>query len=187
MEYLSKNIVFESNQIYFTDDVGNTYEVMMRWEDEIMLESANYVCQNGGDILEIGFGMGISANHIQSHNVNTHTIVENHPDIIPKALEWAKDKPNVQIVEGSWYDNLNNLGIYDGIFYDTYGDGHIEYFDSSVEGLTKTGTLLTFWNNIPDEQSVFNFDNITYQLIEVTPPNNSYFTSDKYYLPKKQF
>ena len=82
---------------------------MMDWEAPLMSASAAYVCKNGGDILEIGFGMGISAGYIQSHSINSHTIIENHPDIIPKAQVWAQGKSNVTIITGSWYDVRDNL------------------------------------------------------------------------------
>ena len=42
---------------------------MMDWEDPLMSASAAYICEGGGDILEIGFGMGISAGYIQSHTI----------------------------------------------------------------------------------------------------------------------
>ena len=84
--YLSSSLTFESDKIT-TTELG--CEVMMDWEDDIMSASAAYVTQNGGDILEIGFGMGISAGYMHSHSIDSHTIVENHPDIIPLALNWA--------------------------------------------------------------------------------------------------
>jgi protein arginine N-methyltransferase 2 len=187
MYYLNQRIVFEEDMIYFLDKSDNRYEVMMSWEDTLMKSSADFICQNGGHILEIGFGMGISANYIQQNEILSHTIVENHPDILPKALEWVQDKPNVTIVQGSWYDNLSNLGIYDGIFYDTYGDEHLKYFANSVKQLTKTGTLLTFWNTKSSPTNIFKFEDVEYDIYDINPPKNSYFNSNKYYLPKKQF
>ena len=186
MYYTSQSLTFESDKIYFVNN-GTEEQVMMDWEGSIMSASAAYITENGGDILEIGFGMGISAGYIQSHSISSHTIVENHPDIIPKAIEWAAEKPNVTIITGSWYDNLSNLGTYDGIFYDTYGDEHIQYFSSSLNSLTKSGTKTTWWNTLPNSESIFNFGNIQYQAFAVSPPENSYFNSSKYYLPKKQF
>ena len=84
MSYISSSLKFYNNKIV-VEDTGSDYngiEVMMDWEDSIMSASAAYVTQNGGDILEIGFGMGISANYIQSHSISSHTIIENHPQII---------------------------------------------------------------------------------------------------------
>ena len=82
--YISSSLTFESDKITI-QDLGD--EVMMDWEDSLMSASAAYVTQNGGDILEIGFGMGISAGYMHSHSINSHTIVENHPQIITKAQE----------------------------------------------------------------------------------------------------
>ena len=103
MSYIDKTLTFESDKIYYTDDYS-TFEVMMGWEGSLMSASAAYVCEGGGDILEIGFGMGMSAGYIQSHSISSHTIIENHPQIITKAQEWASGKSNVTIITGSWYD-----------------------------------------------------------------------------------
>ena len=69
-------------------------------------------------------------NHIQ---LNSHTIIENHPDMIPKAQAWAADKSNVTIVEGDWYSVKDTLSTYDGLFMDTYGDKKdMNEFSSSI-------------------------------------------------------
>jgi len=187
MYYLSQSIIFEEDKIYFTNQSGQQHEVMMDWEDGLMSSSAAYVTQNGGDILEIGFGMGISAGYIQSASITSHTIVENHPDIIPKALEWALDKPNVTIVTGSWYDNLDILSTYDGVFYDTYGDEHNKHFSSSLTQLVKEGGVATWWNSLSTSSNFFNIPDVKNQLIAIRPSPNNYFNSSNYYLPKKQF
>ena len=53
MVYKDETLTFASDKIYYTDS-DITFEVMMDWEDDIMKASADYVCENGGDILEIG-------------------------------------------------------------------------------------------------------------------------------------
>ena len=131
--------------------------------------------------------MGISAGYIQSHSISSHTIIENHPQIITKAQEWASGKSNVTIISGSWYDVKNNLSTYDGIFYDTYGDTNMNNFSSSLSNLTKSGTKVTWWNINTDESNYYNIPNVNYQAINVNPPTNSYFNSSVYYLPKKEF
>ena len=187
MGYTDKTLVFESDKIYYNDsDFGGDFEVMMSWEDPLMSASAAYACENGGDILEIGFGMGISAGYIQSHSISSHTIVENHPQIITKAQEWASGKPNVTIVTGSWYDVKDSLSTYDGIFYDTFGDENMNNFSSSLSSLTKSGAKVTWWNNNPNETNYYNIPNVTYQAINVNPPTNNYFNNSIYYLPKCQ-
>jgi protein arginine N-methyltransferase 2 len=178
MTYIDKTLTFESDKIYFTEE-ETQLEVMMDWEHSLMSASAAYVCEEGGDILEIGFGMGISAGYIQSHSISSHTIIENHPQIITKS--------NVNIITGSWYDVKNDLSTYDGLFYDTYGDENNTNFSSSLSSLMKVGGKATWWNNNTSNNDIFNIPNLTWQEINVSPPTNSYFNSSIYYLPKKQF
>ena len=185
MSYLDQTLTFTDNKICYID--GDTeLQVMMDWEDEIMSASAAYVCQNGGDILEIGFGMGISAGYIQSHSINSHTIIENHPDVISKAQTWAQGKSNVTIVTGSWYDVKNDLATYDGVFYDTWGDDNMNQFSSSLLSLMKAGGVATWWNNEPTATNYYNVPNVTYDTHNVTPTENCYFNHTTYYLPKCQ-
>lgn len=40
--------------------------VMMRWEAPLMAAHANLLCQNGGHILNVGFGMGLIDEAIQT-------------------------------------------------------------------------------------------------------------------------
>ena len=186
MNYIDQTLTFDSDKIYYTSN-DIQYEVMMDWEDSLMSASAAYVCQNGGDILEIGFGMGISAGYIQSHSINSHTIIENHPQVIEKLKIWAQDKPNVNIVEGDWYDVKNQLSTYDGVFYDTFGDSDMRYFSSSLSSLVKPGGVVTWWNSNSSETNYYNIPGVEYDQINVTPPKNIYFNNSTYYLPKKQF
>ena len=109
------------------DDLGI---IMMGWEYPLMKRHAEAVCKNGGDILEIGFGMGISAQYIQEQYIDSHTIIEIHPEIAEKAREWAKDKENVKIIESDWHDVMENLEIYGGIIYDAEHDKHkLEFYE----------------------------------------------------------
>ena len=187
--YTSASLTFYNDKI-ICEDTGSTFyssEIMMDWEHPIMSASAAYITENGGDILEVGFGMGIASGYIQSHSISSHTIVENHPQIIPKAVEWASGKSNVTIVSQSWYDVKDSIGTFDGVFYDTFGDDDLIHFSSSLSNLTKNGTKVTWWNNETSETNYYNIPNVTYQSINVNPPENTYFNSTTYYLPKKEF
>ena len=186
MKYKEATLTFEDDQIYYYYK-DFKLEVMMEWEDSLMKASADYVCSNGGDILEVGFGMGISAGHIQSNNINSHTIVENHPQVIEKLKTWAEDKPNVIIIEGDWYDVKNQLSTYDGIFYDTFGEDDWSKFGNELSSLVKPEAKVTWWNNNSEESNIHNIDGVEYEAISVNPPKNSYFNSNVYYLPKKEF
>ena len=190
--YISSSLAFYDTKIVVEDN-GSNYnnaEVMMDWEAPIMSASAAYITQGGGDILEIGFGMGISAGYIQSHSISSHTIVEPHPQMIEKAVEWANRKSNVNIVSQSWADVTGSLSTYDGIFYDTSFDERHNLFSSSLSSLTKSETKVTFWNSNTNESNIFNIES-TYKQINITPPISSsqYFPSGStiYYMPMKEF
>jgi len=192
-EFKDLELIFEDDRIYFEiEDDGKviyTGDVMMRWEDELMKKHADIVCHNGGDILEIGFGMGISADHIQANNPRSHTIIELHPQIIEKAKEWAKDKPNVTIVEGGWYEEMPKLGKYDGVFFDNYCTPFFR-FAGMVGGHTKEGAKVTFWNNSKNKDSIkhpFPIEKVKLTPIEVSPDPNGYFTGNIYFLPEVQY
>ena len=185
MSYISQSLIFESDKITYTNHNLHTVEVMMDWEAPIMSASAAYVCKEGGDILEIGFGMGISATYIQSHTINSHTIIENHPQIITKAQAWAADKSNVTIIEGSWFDIKDSLSTYDGLFYDTWGDLNNTDIWTLMPSFMKPGGRATWWGSY--KELSMGFDNVTFDIHNVNPPTNQYFNYSQYYLPKKQF
>jgi len=185
MAYINENLTFESNKIYYTEE-GVEFEVMMSWEDSLMSASAAYVCKGGGDILEIGFGMGISAGYMHSHSISSHTIIENHPEVIPKAQAWASGKSNITIITGSWYDVKDSLSTYDGVFYDTFGDDDMIHFSASLSSLVKEGGVATWWNNLEEENNFYDIPNVIYQQYSVDPPTNMYFNNTTYYLPKWQ-
>jgi len=191
MSYISSSLTFHSDKITAKMEEFGDEDViiMMDWEHPIMSASAAYVTQNGGDILEIGFGMGISAGYIQSHSISSHTIIEPHPQMVEKAVEWSNGKSNVTIISQSWADVTGSLGTYDGIFYDTSFDNKHNLFSSSLSELTKTGTKLSVFNSFSSETNDHNIE-MNYKQINVSTPNSAsqYFNNDNvYYMPTKEF
>ena len=179
MEFKDTTLTFEDDKIV-TEDEG---EVMMIWEDIIMEKSAEYICQSKGDILEIGFGMGICSDYIQAQGVNSHTIVEIHPQIIEKLKVWADGKSNITIVEGDW--NSVNLDTYDGIFIDTYGDENWSKFKDFAIAKAKDSAKITYWNNFTDNRNEHSFNGLSFEEVSVSPENNNYVELvDRYYMPK---
>jgi hypothetical protein len=158
-------------------------EVMMSWEAPIMEKSAEYICHNKGDILEIGFGMGICSDYIQTQGVNSHTIIEIHPQIIERLNTWASGKSNVTIIEGDWAD-LSLTDTYDGIFMDTYGDDNWNDFKPFALARAKSGAKLTYWNNFDEENNEHSFDSISFETISISPVENTYMNGNIYYMPK---
>src|SRR5262249_17301073 len=88
------------------------FQVMMEWEKPYM-DACIDALKPFGDVLEIGFGLGYSAERIQTYHPRSHTIVEFHPEVAARAREWAKRYPNVMIVEDTWQNALANLGVFD--------------------------------------------------------------------------
>ena len=190
--YTSASLVFYDDKI-ICEDTGSTFygsEIMMDWEHPIMSASAAYITEGSGDILEVGFGMGIASGYIQSHSISSHTIIEPHPQMVEKAVEWSNGKSNVTIISQSWADVTGSLGTYDGIFYDTSYDDKHNLFSSSLSELTKTGTKLSVFNSYSSETNIFNLE-MSYRQISVTPSISSsqYFQSESttYYMPIKEF
>lgn len=178
----SKNSIMKDNQI-----------VMHDWEDLMMKKHAEVVCQNGGDILEIGFGMGISADYIQSHDITSHTIIENDKKVYEKLLEWSKDKPNVKTIFGDWITNLPEQK-FDGIFRDTWGEllGK-KVFPLKILKVCKVGTIVTFFNNTNDKKTMysetfFKDKNINFYKVDIKIPDYvdylPNYNRDRYYVPE---
>ena len=179
MAFKDETLEFFDSKIVNSDGA----EVMMDWEAPIMEKSAEFICHNKGDILEIGFGMGICADYIQAQGVNSHTIVEIHPQIIEKLKIWADDKSNVTIVEGDWY-TVNNLSTYDGIFIDTYGDDNWNNVKPFVLNKSKDGAKITYWNNFDSKNNEHSFDSISFESISISSDSNTYMNGNTYYMPK---
>ena len=186
-------MAFKDNPLEFFDnkivDTHSGLEVMMDWEASIMEKSAEFICHNKGDILEIGFGMGICADYIQAQGVNSHTIVEIHPTIFEKLEVWSEGKTNVRIIQGDWA-SVNGLTYYlnepyDGIFLDTFGDDSLSEFKTFALSKIQDGGRITYWNNNEYEYNPYSFESVSYEQISVSPDENSYTPIiSNYYMPK---
>ena len=164
---------------------GYFHQIMMEWEIPYMkkcIEKLNPF----GDVLEVGFGMGYSANEIQKYNITSHTIIECDPVVFEKALEWSKNQKNkTKIIFGKWENVYKTLGKFDCFFYDPYNIGGISKFSSMCDNLIFTKESL-YYNSK-------NFVKISYycvaEYIDVIPvkvrtlcPNYEYeFNFDKYF------
>lgn len=145
-------------KLTFTDDGRlldeNGYAVMMDWEDPIMKHQAWAVASNGGDILNVGFGLGIIDNYIQSYNPKTHWIIECHPDVQKKMIEdgWLK-KPNVRCIFAKWQDVIHHLPKFDGIYWDTWEESPRGFLQALPKLLKPTGIFSYFNKPTPEDLS----------------------------------
>ncbi|CAK7347458.1 unnamed protein product [Dovyalis caffra] len=145
--YLEDRVSFSEDKIMDSDSKA----IMMAWEKPLMEAHAKAVCSGGGHILNIGFGMGLVDAAIQQYNPVMHTIVEAHQEVYERMIRtgWG-GKENVKIVFGRWQDVLSQLGTYDGIFFDTYGEYYedLREFHQHLPVLLKPGGIYSFFNGL---------------------------------------
>jgi tetratricopeptide (TPR) repeat protein len=139
-DYLATDLTFTETEILLPDG----FEVMMEWERPIMERSAEIVCHNHGDVLNVGFGMAIIDTAIQRQGAAAHTIIEAHPQVIEKARRWAADKKGVRIVPSVWQKALDDLPPQDGIYFDTLMPPMIPFLER-VPALLKPGGVFLYF------------------------------------------
>eukprot|EP01127_Copromyxa_protea_P005444 TRINITY_DN15373_c0_g1_i1.p1 TRINITY_DN15373_c0_g1~~TRINITY_DN15373_c0_g1_i1.p1 ORF type:complete len:361 (+),score=73.89 TRINITY_DN15373_c0_g1_i1:50-1132(+) len=156
-DYLKQELKYTDDGAQLLDAVGNG--VMMGWEDPLMKLHAEQICvpnpesecQGVGDILNVGFGLGLIDTYIQGHKPRSHTIIEAHPDVYKHMIELGWDKkPGVKIVFGRWQDVIHDLGFFDGIFFDTYGEfyEHLKEFHEYLGDHLKPGGTYSYFSGL---------------------------------------
>lgn len=116
-------------------------EIMEDWQIPVMQAMAEIVTERGGDVLEIGFGRGISATMIQDAGVSSHTIVECNDDVLTRFHEWRDRyaERDIRLIHGRWQDTVDQLAAYDGIFFHAYPLNEQEYVEQVVRSVTFAG------------------------------------------------
>lgn len=96
-------------------------QVMQHWEQPLMKRLAQYATRNRGRVLEVGFGMGISAQEIMTCGCNEYVVIEAHPEIAKHARAWGeRQSVRVTVIEDFWQNVVRDIGRFDGILFDTY-------------------------------------------------------------------
>lgn len=171
-------------------------QVMQAWEAKLMAAMADITARSHGDVLEIGFGMGISASMIQERGVASHTIIELNNSVLARAQEWRSTIPHadIRIVNGSWQDTVASLGKFDAVLYDVYPASDIEFaqlaevpfpadFFVAANKLLRPNGVFTYYTNEIDSLSRWhqrhllqNFRSFTVQVVrDLNPPPDCHY------------
>jgi protein arginine N-methyltransferase 2 len=154
-DYLSRPLTYKDGVLY--DDQNNA--VMMGWEAPIMKKHVEILNPAGKSVLNVGFGLGIIDTMIQETNPTRHVIIEAHPDVYAKMKEWGWDqKPNVEIFFGKWQDVIGDVGVFDCVFFDTFGEDYtaLKQFHEHLPNVLKdSSSIYTYFNGLAGTNAFF--------------------------------
>ena len=178
-------------------------QVMQDWEAELMRRMAERVGATHGDILEIGFGLGLSATFIEEQGVRSHTIVEFNEEVLKKASAWAAERPDrdIELLQGHWQAVLPQLGDFDGIFWDAFPTSEDEFdqyvlrdstvaeaFFCEAAAHLRAGGVFTYYTNERESLSrrhqrslLRYFSSFSVEVVDglVPPPDCQYWWTDR--------
>lgn len=174
-------------------------QIMQAWETPYMKRLAEIATTNGGNILEVGFGMGISAGFIQkSKKIKNHTVIECHPLMIESAKnKFSKNGKNKKftLLEGFWEDVSKNIKskTFDGILFDSCPlDKEVEFFQffpffKEAYRLLKDDGVFTYFSDekltiSKEHQKLLKkagFKNIKFEVTKVNPPKDCIYWKHK--------
>ncbi len=169
-------------------------EIMEDWQAPMMRVMAGIVSRAHGDVLEIGFGRGVSAGYIQEFGVRSHTIIECNDSVVDRFHAWRKQFPDeeIRLVHSRWQDALERLESYDGIFFHTYPLNEAEYmeqvlgsatfaehFFATAANLLRDGGVFTYLSNEVDslsrahQRALFrHFSNVSTTVVPLPVPSD---------------
>ena len=122
-DYLATEAVYTGDSLR----IGDEY-VMHEWERPLIRRMVEDLKLTPDDrLLEIGFGMGISASILQEFGPASHTIVEPHPQVLALAERWKGARPGIQLHPGTQR--------YSAIFFDPFADDMAAVDDENLRFL----------------------------------------------------
>jgi guanidinoacetate N-methyltransferase len=166
-------------------------QIMEDWQLPVMRAMVDAVADPGCDLLEVGFGRGVSAQMIQDRGVGSHTILECNETVMTRFEQWrASQQQDIILVPGLWQDTIPGLGQFDSIFFHTYPLNEDEYMEY-VHGATtfaehffpvaaahlREGGAFTYFSNEIDSlgrghqrQLLRHFSSFTVAVVELDLP-----------------
>ncbi len=183
--WVKTKAVFTKNSLLI-----KSYQVMQRWENNYMKSLAAIATSKGGNVLEVGFGLGISAGYIeQSKKIKTHIVIECHPDVIKQAkMKFKRQLATDRMIlrEGFWEDITPQISdkTFDGILFDSCPlESGVEFFQffpffTEAYRLLKDDGVFTYFSDEAKKISPAHltklkkagFHNIKFKICKVRPP-----------------
>ena len=141
LDELSRRFVAGAEQVALgdrTQAVLDDHEIMEDWQIPVVEEMARVAAESKGDVLEVGFGRGISSTRIQEEGVRSHTIVECNDGVVDRFHRWREAYPDadIRLIHGKWQDVTDQMGLYDGILFHTYPLDEDEYVNHVAQSVT---------------------------------------------------
>jgi guanidinoacetate N-methyltransferase len=171
------------------------HPVMQRWEAPYMKELARIATSEGGKVLEIGYGMGLSAGFIQANGVAEHWIIEANRDVFASLKDWARRQPaRIQAINGFWEEVTPQLEAdsFDGILFDPYPINldqlHEQRFSFFAEArrLLRAGGVFTHYAGETEFTPEYRrrleaagFSDYEGALVEVSPPPDCLYWTER--------
>ncbi|KAF9084214.1 hypothetical protein BGX29_002660 [Mortierella sp. GBA35] len=205
-EYLAQPLQYTEDGDRLLDAEKNG--VMMGWELPLMVRHAEVISPSEGlRVLNVGFGLGLIDTELQKYSPSEHTIIEAHPDVYAQMIKQGWDKkPGVKILFGRWQDVVDQLEVYDGIFFDTFGEFYedLRAFHEIVPNHLEEGGIYSYFNGLGATNEFFHavYNRISelelgemgfsveYEEMDIglkeeewNGVKRAYWTLDKYYLP----
>jgi len=172
-DYLTTEAVYSGDSLR----IGDKF-VMHEWERPLIRRMVEDLKLTADDrLLEIGFGMGISASILQEFGPASHTIVEPHPHVLVQAERWKCGRENIQLQPGYWQQLNTRAQRYSAIFFDPFADdmnavddenlGFLKFAAQSL--LSDDGRLALFCIRpvLPVEYQRVMFEH--YRRVEISP------------------
>jgi len=176
------------------------WQVMQDWERPLMAHMATAATSPHGDLLEVGFGMGISASMLVAGGCRSYTVIEAHPGIADHARSWAAEQSvSCHVIEGFWQDVVPSLETrYDSILFDTYpmtekerGRNHFSFIPVAAELLQPDGVFTYYSDETIDFRSehlrllLGSFREVTLTTVQglKPPPDCEYWNADHMVVP----
>lgn len=95
--------------------------IMFANEEVYIKESIRQICQRirPRKVIELGYGLGYTTQQFQDNGVEKHIIIEPNKFLYNKAVEWARGKRGITVINDRW-QNARVEGEFDFLYDDTF-------------------------------------------------------------------